>query len=59
MSARVLDAFPVRATVGPSTLAVRAGLDLAEVRGSLAQLLAAGFIEPAEDGWRLTRLARS
>ncbi|HLJ98923.1 MAG TPA: DNA-processing protein DprA [Streptosporangiaceae bacterium] len=57
-TAQVLDAFPPRAVVGPAALAVQAGLDLNEVLGSLGTLLAAGLIETADGGLRLTRLAR-
>lgn len=58
LAAKVLDAFPPHAVAGPASLAVRAGLDLNEVLGSLGTLLAAGLIETTDEGLRLTRLAR-
>ena len=58
LTAKVLDAFPPHAVAGPASLAVRAGLDMNEVLGSLGTLLAAGLIETTDEGLRLTRLAR-
>jgi DNA processing protein len=54
-SARVLDAFPARGAVGPSTLAVQAGVDLDTVLSCLGRLAGADFIERGPKGWRLTR----
>jgi DNA processing protein len=54
-AARVLDAFPVRAGVGPSTLARKTNTDINTVLRSLARLTANGFIERCAQGWRRTR----
>jgi len=54
-SAKVLDAFPARGTVGASTLAVQAGVDLDSVLSCVGLLAGAGFIERGPKGWRLTR----
>jgi DNA processing protein len=57
-TARVLDAFPVRAGVGPSTIASQAGVELDTVIRCLGLLAGCGFIERCDQGWRLTRKAR-
>jgi DNA processing protein len=57
-SARVLDAFPVRAGIGPSTIATQAGVELDTVIRCLGLLAGCGFIERCDRGWRLTRKAR-
>jgi DNA processing protein len=54
-SARVLDAFPARRGVGPSTIAVEAGVDLDTVLRCLGLLAGYGFIERYDRGWRLRR----
>jgi len=56
-SARVLDAFPVRAVVGLSTIARNAGLEPTTVLRCIGVLAGCGFIERADGGWRLTRKA--
>lgn len=55
----VLEAFPSRGAVGPAQLAVKAGLDLTTVNAKLGLLAAAGFIERASSGWRLTKSAKT
>jgi DNA processing protein len=57
-SARVLDAFPVRAAIGPSTIAVKAGVELNTVTRCIGVLAGCGFIERCDQGWRLSRKAR-
>jgi len=57
-SARVLDAFPARSAIGPSTIATRAGVELGTVIRCLGLLAGCGFIERCDQGWRLTRKAR-
>jgi DNA processing protein len=57
-SARVLDAFPVRAAIGPSTIAVKAGVELGTVMRCIGVLAGCGFIERCDRGWRLSRKAR-
>lgn len=57
-SARVLDAFPARGAVGPSTIARKAGVELDTVIRCLGLLVGCGFIERGDQGWRLTRKAR-
>jgi DNA processing protein len=57
-SARVLDAFPARGGVGPSTIATKAGVELDTVIGCLGLLAGCGFIERCDQGWRLSRKAR-
>lgn len=54
-SVRVLDTFPVRAAIGPSTIAAKAGVDIETVIRCLGLLAGAGFIEHCEQGWRLAR----
>jgi DNA processing protein len=54
-SARVLDALPTRGGAGTSTIAVEAGVDLDTVLRSLGQLVALGFIERCDRGWRLRK----
>ena len=53
-TARVLDAFPAQAGVGPSTLARKTNTDISAVLRSLARLTANGFIERCAQGWRRT-----
>ncbi|CNE11267.1 DNA protecting protein DprA [Mycobacterium tuberculosis] len=55
----VLEAFPARGAAGPAQLAVTAGVDLTTVNAKLGLLSAAGFIERAQSGWRLTRSGKS
>ncbi|GAA2574461.1 DNA-processing protein DprA [Actinomadura fulvescens] len=55
----VLEALPARGPTGPAQIAVKAGVDLATVNGKLGLLAAAGFVERAPAGWRLTAKARS
>src|SRR5690606_23000406 len=50
----ILEAFPARGTTGPAELAVKAGVDLTKVNAKLGLLAAAGFVERASAGWRLT-----
>jgi DNA processing protein len=57
-SARVLDAFPARGAIGPSTIARKAGVELDTVIRCLGLLVGCGFVERGEQGWRLTRKAR-
>ncbi|MFC4591760.1 DNA-processing protein DprA [Sphaerisporangium corydalis] len=52
---RVLEAVPARAGSGPATIAVAAGVDLLTALSSLGALAAAGFVERADQGWRLRR----
>ncbi|MEU5878133.1 DNA-processing protein DprA [Spirillospora sp. NPDC047279] len=54
----VLEALPSRGGTGPAQIAVKAGLDLGTVNGKLGLLAAAGFVERAPTGWRLTKQAR-
>jgi DNA processing protein len=54
-SLRVLDAFPVRAAIGTSTIATEAGVDIDTLLRCLGRLAASGFIERSDQGWRLTR----
>ncbi len=54
-SVLVLDTFPVRAAIGPSTIAAKAGVDIDTVIRCLGMLAGAGFIERCERGWRLAR----
>jgi DNA processing protein len=54
-SARVLDAFPSRGSVGTATIAVEAGVDLGTLLGCLGVLTAYGFIERCDGGWRLRK----
>lgn len=54
-SVRVLDTFPVRAAIGPSTIAAKAGVDIDTVIRCLGLLAGAGFIERCERGWRLAK----
>jgi len=56
-SARVLDAFPVRAIVGLSTIARKACVEPSTVLRCIGVLAGFGFIERADGGWRLTRKA--
>lgn len=51
----VLDAVPSRGGAGPATIAVTAGVDLSTALSSLGGLAAAGYIERAQNGWRLRR----
>jgi DNA processing protein len=53
--ARVLDAFPPRAAIGPSTLVSVAGVELGTVLRCIGVLAGCGFIERTEKGWRLVR----
>ncbi|MFC9977196.1 hypothetical protein ACFVH6_40490 [Spirillospora sp. NPDC127200] len=55
----VLEVFPSRGAAGPAQLAAKAGMDLAGINAKLGLLSAAGFIERADGGWRLTAAARS
>lgn len=55
----ILEAFPSRGAAGPAQLAVKAGADLTTVNAKLGLLAAAGFIERAPSGWRLTRSAKT
>ncbi|MFG2086545.1 MULTISPECIES: DNA-processing protein DprA [unclassified Spirillospora] len=55
----VLEAFPSRGATGPAQLAVKAGVDLTAVNAKLGLLAAAGFVERAPAGWRLTKSAKA
>jgi DNA processing protein len=55
----VLEALPARGAAGPAQLAVKAGVDLTTVNAKLGLLSAAGFIERAPSGWRLTKSGKS
>nr|WP_245679394.1 DNA-processing protein DprA [Actinomadura hibisca] len=55
----VLEVFPSRGAAGPAQLAAKAGMDLAALNAKLGLLSAAGFIERANGGWRLTAAAKS
>ncbi|XRQ03797.1 DNA-processing protein DprA [Actinomadura welshii] len=54
----VLEAVPGRGATGPAELAVKAGVDLTTVNAKLGLLAAAGFVERAPAGWRLTKSAK-
>lgn len=54
-AAAVLDALPVRAGMGSSAIAVKAGLDMDTVIRSLGALAAGGFAERCDQGWRVRR----
>ncbi|MGK5556196.1 DNA-processing protein DprA [Actinomadura kijaniata] len=54
----VLEAFPSRGTTGTAQLATKAGVDLVATNAKLGLLAAAGFVERAPGGWRLTRAAK-
>jgi hypothetical protein len=54
-SATVLDALPVRAGIGTTAVAARAGLDPVTVVRCLGALAAAGFAERCAGGWRVRR----
>ncbi|WUH96897.1 DNA-processing protein DprA [Spirillospora sp. NBC_00431] len=55
----VLEAFPARGPAGPAQLAVKAGVDLGTINAKLGLLAAAGFVERASSGWRLTKAGKS
>ncbi|MFC5186104.1 DNA-processing protein DprA [Actinomadura harenae] len=55
----VLEALPTRAAAGPAQIAAKAGLDLPTANAKLGLLSAAGFVERAPGGWRLTQKAKS
>ncbi|MBO2455293.1 DNA-processing protein DprA [Actinomadura barringtoniae] len=55
----VLEAIPARGPTGPAQIAAKAGVDLPTVNGKLGLLSAAGFVERAPGGWRLTKTAKS
>ncbi|TMQ93534.1 DNA-protecting protein DprA [Actinomadura soli] len=55
----VLEAFPARGAAGPAQLAVNAGVDLTTINAKLGLLAAAGFVERASSGWRLTQAGKS
>lgn len=54
MSARVLEALPVRGVVDRVGLARSAGTTVDEALGKLYELHALGFVERVGDGWQLT-----
>lgn len=54
-AAAVLDALPLRAGIGSSAIAVKAGLDMDTVIRSLGALAAGGFAERCDQGWRVRR----
>jgi DNA processing protein len=54
-SATVLDALPVRAGIGTTAVAARAGLDPVTVVRCLGALAATGFAERCAGGWRVRR----
>lgn len=56
---RVLDAVPVRQSVGVARLAQGAGVSALVVQQVLPALLLAGLIEQRDGGWRLTTLGAS
>ena len=53
---RVLDAVPVRRSVGVARLAATAGVSALVVQRVLPELLMAGLVEQRDGGWRLTTL---
>ncbi|WP_131738009.1 DNA-processing protein DprA [Actinomadura roseirufa] len=55
----VLEALPARGSAGPAQLAAKAGVDLPTANAKLGLLSAAGFVERAPTGWRLTKSAKS
>ncbi|MFJ7489804.1 DNA-processing protein DprA [Streptomyces sp. NPDC097727] len=54
VSARVLDALPLRGGVGGRDVARGAGTSIDEALGRLYELHSLGFVERDGDGWRLT-----
>ncbi|SCF89641.1 DNA-processing protein DprA [Streptomyces sp. Ncost-T10-10d] len=54
VSARVLDALPLRGAVGGRDVARGAGTSIDEALGRLYELHSLGFVERDGDGWRLT-----
>lgn len=50
---RVLDAVPVRRAAPTARIAVTSGLDPPTTTARLAELAAAGMVEPVDGGWRL------
>ena len=54
-STRVLEAVPAPAGKGPARIAIAAGVDFDTVMRCLGGLVAAGFVERYDRGWRLRR----
>ncbi len=52
----VLEQLPVRGGLGPASVAVRAGVDLDTAMRCLGLLVAAGYAERSDRGWRAIRL---
>ena len=52
---RVLEAVPAHVGKGPARIAIAAGVDFDTVMRSLGGLVAAGFVERCDRGWRLRR----
>lgn len=59
LTARVLEAVPIRGGAGPATVAVAAGVDLDTTVSCLGLLAAGGFIVRGPRGWRLGTLSRA
>jgi DNA processing protein len=55
LTARVLEAVPVRGGAGPATVAVAAGVDLDATLSCLGMLAAGGFVTRGPRGWRAVR----
>jgi DNA processing protein len=55
LALRVLDALPVSRYVGPAAVATSAGLEVPTVVRVLSRLLASGFVQTADGGWRRCR----
>jgi DNA processing protein len=53
----VLEEVPVRGGRGPASIAVRAGVDLDTALRCLGELVAGGFVERCDTGWRSRRLS--
>ena len=54
----VLDGFPAYDAVSPADVSFAAGVPIAQVLGELDGLIASGFVELCDGGFRLTRSAR-
>jgi DNA processing protein len=57
VAAAVLEEVPVRGGRGPASIAVRAGVDLDTALRCLGELVAEGFVERCDQGWRSRRLS--
>jgi DNA processing protein len=56
---RILDAMPVRKSVGVARIAATAGVSAMLVQVALPELVGAGLVEQRDGGWRLTTLGAS